>query len=179
MANYSKTILDGHFDNCDNGGTNQIKGKAFEDLACYLFQTIPGINIAVRNQMNAFNNEEIDVAVWNDKVSDGLPFLPNIILIECKNWRDPVSSNEVSWFCQKLQSRGLDFGILIANNGITGNQQDLNAAHHTIATHLMQKRMVIVISKEEINRLNTTEEMGDLIKEKLCLLAVGGRIVNH
>ena len=50
-----------------NGATNQIKDKAFEDLACNLFQTIPGVDIALRNQMNAFNNEEIGLAVWNDK----------------------------------------------------------------------------------------------------------------
>ena len=177
MANYSQQILEVHFNNCDNGATNQIKGKAFENLACYLFQTIPGVDIAAANQMNAFNNEEIDVAVWNDRVVNGLSFLPNIILIECKNWSSPVSSNEVSWFCQKLQSRGLDFGILIANNGITGNQDDLNAAHNTIAMHLMQKRRIIVITRDEINNLTNTDQIIKLIKEKLCILAVGGRIV--
>ena len=33
MANYSQNTLNGHFNSCDNGTTNQIKGKAFEDLA--------------------------------------------------------------------------------------------------------------------------------------------------
>ncbi|MGJ1335296.1 MULTISPECIES: restriction endonuclease [Sphingobacterium] len=177
MANYSRRTLNGHFHDCDNGGTNQARGKAFEDLACYLFQTIPGVEIAIRNQMNAFHNEEIDVAVWNNKASNGLHFLPNVVLIECKNWSNPVSSIEVSWFCQKLQSRGLDFGILIANQGITGNQDDLNAAHNTIANHLMQQRKIIVITRVEIDSLRTTVQMITLIKQKLCLLAVGGRII--
>ena len=176
MANYSRNTLAGHFQICDNGATNQIKGSAFEDLACYLFQTIPGVTIALRNQMNAFNNEEIDVAIWNDKPVRGLHFLPNIILIECKNWTQPVSSIEVAWFCQKLQSRGLDFGVLIANNGITGNQADLTAAHNTLANHLSQKRTVIVVTRAEINALQTTNDLIKLIKEKTCLLAVGGRI---
>ena len=176
MANYSLRILAGHFNNCDNGETSQIRGKSFEDLACYLFQTIPGVSIARRNQMNAFNNEEIDVAIWNEKAPRGLPFLPNIILIECKNWSTPVSSIEVSWFCQKLQSKGLDFGILIASNGITGNQDELNAAHNTIAMHLAQKRTIVVITREEINCLRTTANIVQLIKEKMCDLAVGGRI---
>lgn len=176
MANYSQNTLSSHFYTCDNGVTNQIKGKAFEDLASYLFQAVPGVSIAARNQMNAFNNEEIDIAVWNDKLARGLHFLPNIILIECKNWTKPVSSIEVSWFCQKLQSRGLDFGILIANNGITGNEADLNAAHNTIAYHLGQKRTVIVITRTEINTFHNTSDIIKLIKEKLCLLAVGGRI---
>lgn len=176
MANYSNPTLAGHLHICDNGGTNQIKGKAFEDLACYLFETIPGVSIAVRNQMNAYNNEEIDVAIWNDKSRYGLNFLPNIVLIECKNWSNPVSSIEVNWFCQKIASRGLDFGILIANNGITGNANDLNAAHNTIAFHLAQKRKIIVITREEIDALTNTGEMVNLIKQKLCLLAVSGKI---
>lgn len=176
MAKYSAQTLAGHFHVCDNGGTNQIKGKAFEDLACYLFETVPGVSIALRNQMNAFNNEEIDVAIWNDKLRNGLDFLPNVFLIECKNWNSPVSSIEVNWFCQKVASRGLDFGILIANNGITGNENDLNAAHNTISYHLMQKRRIIVITREEINNFNDTKDLAHLIKVKICLLTVAGRI---
>jgi len=176
MANYLHHTMTSHFNNCDNGGTVQVKGKAFEDLACYLFEAIPGISIALRNQMNAFNNEEIDVAIWNDKSRYGLIFLPNVVLIECKNWSNAVSSIEVNWFCQKLASRGLDFGILIANNGITGNPDDLNAAHNTIAFHLAQKRKVIVITRAEINALINTGQLIHLIKEKICLLSVAGRI---
>ena len=176
MPNYSKVRLAEYFDVCDNGLTNQLRGRSFENLTCYLFQLIPGITIALRNQMNAFENEEIDIAIWNDKSRHGLTFLPNIFLIECKNWSNPVSSIEVNWFCQKLASRGLDFGILIANNGITGNVNDLNAAHNTIAFHLSQKRNLIVITRDEMDNLNNTSQVIQLIKEKLCLLAVSGKI---
>ena len=176
MARYSTRTLASHFNSCDNGANNQAKGKAFEDLACYLFETISGVSIAMRNQMNAYNNEEIDVAIWNDKSRNGLDFLPNVVLIECKNWSNPVSSIEVNWFCQKIASRGLDFGILIANNGITGNAGDLNAAHDTIAYHLSQKRKIIIITRDEINQLSTTGDLIHMIKEKICLLAVAGRL---
>lgn len=176
MARYSAQTMSGHFNLCDNGATNQIKGKALEDLACYLFETIPGVSVALRNQMNAYHNEEIDVAIWIDKHRYGIDFLPNVVLIECKNWSNPVSSIEVNWFCQKLASRGLDFGILIANNGITGDQNDLTAAHNTIAFHLSQKRKIIVITRDEINRITQTSELIHLIKQKICLLSVAGRI---
>lgn len=176
MANYSTQTFNGHFNLCDNGATNQIKGKAFEDMTCYLFETIPGVSVAIRNQMNAFDNEEIDIAIWNEKVRAGLPFLPNIILIECKNWAAPVSSIEVNWFCQKLASRGLDFGVLIANNGITGNANDLDAAYNTIAFHQSQKRSLIVITRAEILTFQNTNDIIALIKRKMCLMAVSGRI---
>lgn len=179
MARYSVNTITGHLNNCDNGQTYFEKGRAFEDLTCYLFETIPGISITQRNQMNAFQNEEIDVAIWNERSKYGLSFLPNIILIECKNWRGPVSSNEVSWFFNKLSSRGLDFGILIANNGITGDAQDLTAAHSIIAQHLVQRRRIVVLTRAEIESLRETSEIVKLIKQKLCILAVSGRINNH
>jgi len=70
----------------------------------------------------------------------------------------------------------LDFGILIANQGVTGDAGDLDTAHNTIAMHLMQKRRIIVLTRPEINTLRNTNQLVMLIKEKLCLLAVGGRI---
>jgi len=176
MAKYSKKILAAFLHDCDHGGTSQIKGKAFEDLTAYLFEKLPGVNTPTRNTKNTFANEEIDVAVWNEKSIGGLHFLPNILLIECKNWTNPVSSIEVSWFLSKLQSRGLDFGILIASQGVTGNSADLQAAHNTISTHLAMGRRIIVITRKEIDALVTTDDMIQLIKQKLLELVVGGRI---
>lgn len=178
MARYSIQTISSHLENCDNGLSNQAKGKALEDLTCYLFETIPGISISQRNQLNAFQNEEIDVALWNEKSRNGLNFLPHIILIECKNWSVPVSSIEISWFAQKLESRGLDFGILIATNGITGNQAELTASLNIIAQHLAKRRQIIVITRAEIDGLTDTIQIIRLIKEKLCILAVSGRITN-
>jgi len=63
-------------------------GRALEDLICYVTGLIPGVAITHRNELNAFDTEEIDVAIWNDGAADGLFFLPNIILVECKNWFD-------------------------------------------------------------------------------------------
>lgn len=178
MALYSSAIISGHLHNCDNGLSSQERGRALEDLVCYLFEMIPGIEITQRDQMNAFHTEEIDIAIWNDKEQSGLCFLPHIILIECKNWSQPVASNEVSWFFNKLASRGLDFGILIAANGITGNVTELTASHSIVAQHLANKRQLVVITKEEIDQIVNTNQIIRLIKEKLCVLAVTGRITN-
>ena len=176
MAKYSKKKINGYLGLGAIGATTAVKGKAFEDLVCYLFEKIPGVEITQRNEMNTFRTEEIDVAVWNDKKSNGLPFLPNIILIECKNWSNPVSSGEVNWFCSKVESRGREFGILIANNGITGNAEQLTAAHSIIARHLENKREIIVITRDEIANLNETKDLIKLIKTKLCLLAVSVKL---
>lgn len=179
MASYSRTRIDHFLLQSDNAQTTAAKGKALEDLSCYIFEKIPGISIAKRNSMNTFHTEEIDIALWNEKSSKGLHFLPHIILIECKNWSSAVSSIEVSWFAEKLESRGLDFGILIAANGITGNTDEINRAHQIVARHLSKGRRIIIVKRSEIQTLQNTDNLVKLIKEKLCELAVAGVIFGN
>jgi hypothetical protein len=174
MAIYSPPQIGQYLNNCDQGMTNHAKGKAWEDLTCYLFGRIPGISITQRNTLNAFDTEEIDVALWNDQHKKGLFFLPNIILIECKNWSTPVSSIEVNWFVTKLDHRGQNFGILVAANGITGNPQDVTRANQIISTSLSRGIKIVVIRRNEIVGLNNTNEIVSLLKGKLCELAVAG-----
>jgi hypothetical protein len=176
MARYNTNTINGYLTTGNNGATTAARGKAFEDLICYLFDLVPGVEITQRNAMNAFNTEELDVAIWNDKKPKGLYFLPHIVLIECKNWANPVSSIEVNWFATKLESRGRDFGILVANNGITGDAADLTAAHNVLARHLERGRQIIVVNRAEIQALTETKDLVKLIKEKLCILAVSGTI---
>lgn len=157
--------------------TTADKGMALEDLICYVFGQVPGIAITMRNALNAFGNEEIDVALWNEQHDNGIPFLPNIILIECKNWSKAVGSIEVNWFDSKLRNRGLDFGILVCANGVTGNGGDRNAAHDTVAAALREKRKLVVITTDAIVAMNNTDQLVTLIKERLCELAVSGTIM--
>jgi hypothetical protein len=88
-----------------------------------------------------------------------------------------VGSSEVAWFITKLRSRGLDFGILISTLGITGDTQDLTAAHHLVAMELADKRKLIVLTTHELESLVDTDQLALLIKTKLCELAVKGSIV--
>ncbi|MEH7148815.1 restriction endonuclease, partial [Priestia megaterium] len=174
MASYASTRINHFLSIGDNSRTAAEKGKSLEDLSCYIFEKVPGISIAKRNEMNTFNTEEIDIALWNERSRRGLHFLPNIILIECKNWSTAVSSKEVSWFAQKLESRGLDFGILIAANGITGDSTDISRANSIVAQHLGRGRKIIIITRREIEQLQNTDNLSLIIKEKLCELAVAG-----
>ena len=121
MPAIDTATLQGYINVGQTAGSTSNKGRALEDLICYLFGLVPGVTITHRNKMNVFDTEEIDVAVWNEQAPSGFHFLPNLILIEAKNWSNPVSSMEVNWFDSKLRDKGLDFGILISPCGITGN----------------------------------------------------------
>lgn len=176
MAAICPTTLEGLVKAGLGGATIAAQGRAFEDLICYIFAQVSGISITRRNEMNAFHTEEIDVALWNEQHSYGFFFLPNVILVECKNWSGRVGSAEVSWFDTKLRNRGLDFGVLVAANGITGDADDLTAAHSVVATALREARRLVVIRRDELLGLTDSMQLVRLMKERLCDLVVKGTI---
>ena len=178
MARYSRERIGQLIGASGSSRTNPERGRAFEDLACYLFDKVPGISIARRDALNEFASEEIDVAFWNERPRNGFYFLDHVIILECKNWSSPLSSSEVSWFDSKLKRRGLDFGVLVAANGITGISSDRSAAHQVVASALAEGRRIVVITIEEIVQLTSTDDLVVLIQEKLCELAVSGTLFN-
>jgi len=176
MPAYEKAVIQGHLVAADGAATNDAKGKALEDLACYLFGQIPGVSITERNPLNAFATEEIDVALWNEQDPAGLKSFNAVILVECKFWSKPVGSEQVGWFLKKIENRGLDFGILLAMRGVTGDAQDRGQAHYEVAMVLPKKIRLIVLTRAEIEALSTTEELVTQIRRKACQLAVAGTL---
>ena len=158
------------------GSDKSEKGKALEDLVCYLFGRIPGISVTQRNELNVFATEEIDVAFWNERRPHGLYFLPHVLLVEAKNWSSPVGSAEVAWFDRKLKDRGLDIGILVAARGVTGNANDQSAAHQIIAGSLREGRRIVLLTAHNITELGDTEMLILRLKTRLCELAVSGSV---
>ena len=146
------------------------KGRLLEDLICYLFEDIPGITITIRNELDAFRAGEIDVAFFNEKHPDGLFFVDHFVLVECKNWSDPVGSSEVAWFDRKLQDRGLKEGILVALNGITGDPTRLSSAQNIVAGALRAGRRIVLITRKEIEAIERTDQIVHLLKRKLLTL---------
>lgn len=177
MARISQQRIQQFFSIGDNAQTTAQKGRALEDLVCYIFEKIPGITVTKRNTLNQFHSEEIDIAFWNKPNENGLYFLQNIILVECKNWSQPLGSAEVGWFDAKLRRRAQPFGILVAANGITGNAPDKTAAHDVISAALAEGRQFVVITRQEIENLISSSGLVELIQIKLCELAVSGTLL--
>lgn len=154
--------------------TTPEKGRALEKLIAFLFAVVPGVEIVACNTLNAFGTEEVDVALWNNKDVLGFHFLPDIILVECKNWTHPCGSQEVAYFISRLRQRGCNHGILIASSGITGVPEEITRAHFQIATALTNGVRVIVITLQELLQLTNSDELVTLLKKKLCQLVVSG-----
>ncbi len=176
MPAYNVQTIQDYFAAADAAATKSAKGKALEDLSIYLFTLIPGIAIGERNKMNAFDTEEIDVAFWNEQEPDGLKSFRETILVECKNWSSRVGSEEVAWFLKKIEDRGERFGILIAANGITGSAKDSNRAHQMVTLALPKRIRMIVITRTEILKLTSSEDLVRMMKQKVCQLIASGTV---
>ncbi len=176
MAQLSQSRIQDYFARGDSATTTKDKGDALEDLIVYLFEQIPGMSARFRNQRNPFGTEEIDIAFWNDKAPDGLYFLPDTVLVECKNWSHPVDYDTLVGFDAKLRNRAQQVGILIATNGITGNPTFRTDAYSVITNALAQQRRLIVLTRVEIETLTDTADIVLLFKTKLLQLAASGTI---
>lgn len=160
----------------DAATTTTERGRALEDVIVYVFGSIPGVAVSMRNALNAFNSEEIDVAFWNDGDAAGLRFFDPLLLVESKNWSVPVGSHELLVFDHKLMSRARPIGIFVAASGITGDPVERSAAHNVLAQALMQQREIIVVTRRELETLADTDELVLLLKKKRAQLVVSGTI---
>ena len=176
MPRYSRKKIRSFFTKAAAAPTKAEKGKLLEDLACYLFEAVPGISQSARDTKNTYDTEEIDVAFWNERHSRGLKELNFLLLVECKNWAAPVGSMEVNWFITKIRNRALDFGVLIAAHGITGSADDKKQAHDVVSKALMDGVRIVILTRTEIEALDSSEELVATLKRKLCELIVSGTV---
>jgi hypothetical protein len=151
------------------------KGKALEDLLAYVFEKYPGVKLIERNAHVANGSEEIDLIFWNDRLSNGLSFLPNILMFECKNWANPVNSAAVVYFINKIRTRHLEYGFLIAANGITGDQQDLNASQQHLHNALIGDNVkIVVLDRQELCGIRSTQHLTALVQQKIAQIILRG-----
>ncbi|MDT0454456.1 restriction endonuclease [Streptomyces sp. DSM 41527] len=151
----------------------KARGDALEELLCYLLEALPGVRTR-RNSIDFFKSAEIDIAVVNQKVAEWLSTFPNLFLIECKNWDKPVDSATVAAFKSKLDSRSIELGIIVATNGITGNEADRKSAYHIVDMAQAANRRILVITLEQLETIHTTEDFELLLVDRLLTLAATG-----
>jgi hypothetical protein len=167
MAKYSNEVINRLLAEADNAATADEKGDKLEELVRYLFGVIPGVEFHVKNILDGNRAHELDVVFWNDQRISELYFLDAIIITECKHTQHPVGSIDVGWFIRKLQDRGATYGILIALNGITGERDGISNAHSEILSAMLRDKIkILVVTREDILNLSTTEQLVYLLKEK-------------
>ncbi|WP_225731100.1 restriction endonuclease [Nocardia sp. JCM 34519.1] len=175
MTELDPAIVRHYLDVARTAPDTDTQGKALEALAFYLFECIPGC-LAERNGVSHFRSEQIDVGVCNGKHQDGLHALPHVILVECKDWSQPVDSSTLGYFINILDNRRVEAGILIAANGITGEARDHTYAHSLGVSALARGIKVLVITTEEIQKLTCTSEFVELLLRRFLSAYMRGGI---
>ena len=172
MPRYSQTRIRRLLSQSDTGNTHQ-KGRYFEDLVLYLFDKFNGVRLADRNVLDISGAQEIDLALWNNRVIGPFDILDPIIICECKNEAPPLSSAKVREFVQKLRTRGAKSGILVSSSGISGQLNGFRHANSVIMDALsMDGIKVVVIDREDILSFSNTDDMLNNILEKYLQLTI-------
>ncbi len=157
-----------------DAGTNADKGIALEQVVKDTFCLLEGVGHLYSNVIDADGAAEFDILLYNQRHPTGLPFLPDNILIECKNWASPVGAAVIRAFTSKLCQCKLDFGILVASNGITGNQDDATAGRAHLQREFDRVGLrVLVLDRHELEACTSTEELGQLLRRKFGAFIMG------
>ncbi|WP_157978844.1 MULTISPECIES: restriction endonuclease [Nocardia] len=157
----------------DPVNSTYVRGRAYEDVMVHIFESIAGCETQ-RNSLNRFGSEEVDIAVMNFREDDGLRLLPEIFLVECKNWSNPVDSSTVSTFATKIRHRGCSLGVLVAANGVTGNPHEQTRAYHSAALALNEQTRILLLTTDDLTSLTSSKDVVSLLHRRLLDLVAAG-----
>ncbi len=173
MTTYDAAKIQDFAAKCLDGSlSTKARGDALEDLVCYLLGELPGVR-AEPNVIDRSQSCEIDVIVFNCQ-HGWMSQYPKLFFVECKNWGKAVDSKALRDFATKMDYRSVEAGVLVSTNGITGDSDDLTAAHQVIAMEQGKKRRIVLVTLDQLKALTTTSELEDLLLK--CLLATVGLI---
>ncbi|WP_170191978.1 restriction endonuclease [Saccharothrix syringae] len=173
MGDFNETVREYLGRAGDLSNTTHVRGRAYEDALAYVFKSIPGCDIQ-RNSLNQFLSEEIDLSVMNFQDLDGLRALPEIFLVECKNWSEPVDSATVTTFASKIRHRGCTLGVLVAANGVTGDPHQRTAAYQSAALALAEKTRILLLTTDDLHGLTCARDVVVLLHRRLLDLVAAG-----
>lgn len=125
--------------------TNKEKKDSLEKLAEILINMIEGLEV-IDTDVNT-KTEEIDLLVKNESKDPFWQRLPSPLLIECKNWSNPVGAKEIRDFDGKMDE--ITFRIMIAIDGITG-RSEREDAKGVIRDARKKGRHIVVLDKEDL-----------------------------
>lgn len=145
------------------------KGRALENLIEYTINSLYGLKVYDRDCRT--KTEEIDLIVMNEQIHSHLKFFGNVILVECKNWFKPIDVLHVDHFISVLERKGLNDGILVAANGVTGT---INSdATNVIANALPKKIKVVVLTMKELKTIEKHDDIYEMLLKKYMQLFLG------
>jgi len=136
-----------------------------EDFSEALFNSLSGFIVRYKRAKAKVSKRDpehdYDLIIHNSsKIFDEFG---SYILVECKNWKDPVGYGEIAKFIHKLHSRKCRAGIIVATSGVV--YKEFNP---TLKRTFDQDGIaVIVIDKDDIIKiLDRSINLSSLLRKK-------------
>ncbi len=150
------------------GITTREKGQRLEQLMVWLLPHIEGFRVTKTDIFATGRAQEVDIVIWNEKLPGGFPSFGEKVIVECKNWEQPVDSSDVAWFYWKMRFGGVRQGILVAAAGITGEGARRSHAQSIITLANMEEPSIriLVMTLSDIEQLTSREGLRNLIIDK-------------
>ncbi|NGZ88604.1 restriction endonuclease [Duganella aceris] len=142
----------------ESAKTNDAKGKSFEALGRHLFSCIPSLRCKYSN-LNT-RSSEIDIVVEYNSSNGVLPLFEELgryCFVECKNWSAPVGAKHIRDFIGKLEKCRVKLGVILAKNGVTGENSGLDAIREVQSAFDRDGPIILIFSLED---LRTIEDGG-------------------
>ncbi|GAF80872.1 unnamed protein product, partial [marine sediment metagenome] len=155
---YLEELLD-RVQDASEGDNNAYKRSTLENLAQYLFSSIEGIYVKPSTRAGPY---ELDGIITNISSHPFLSNLDTYIPIECKNWKVPIGSPEITQFIGKLSLFKCNYGILLSREGIkekTVNELRKDASRRN-------EIYVLVFDRRDIKSLIMGRDLISLLIEK-------------
>lgn len=147
--------------------TNEEKGRSLEDMAAWLFSTIPFLQVKYRNLITS--SSEIDLVIQNNGFATKTIFDESgrYALAECKNWAVPVGAKHIRDFILKLEKTRTRLGFVFARNGITGSNHGADALREIQRLYDSDEVFVLVVSEDDLQAICDGGDFLGLIDEKV------------
>lgn len=137
--------------------TPKEKGDRLEAIARYLTSLLPGC-VPRANLLSADKAFESDIVVANVYTQPTIisDLFGRYILVECKNYAQPVDVARVGYFLHRMRMVHAPFGIIFASRSVTGSTltEDEQAARSLIRRAFHEDGSIcVVIDQDDLERL--------------------------
>ena len=143
------------------------KKDTLEELAAMILEAVPHFKIRERNYYTS--TSEIDLIVENKHIHSALNSPSRYILVECKNWSEPVGSSEIRDFSVKIKRAQSNSGILFVKEGISGQSsgRDEGAVQEITDVFKDDGISIVVFGEKELNLIREGMSFYKLLDKKL------------
>lgn len=109
----------------------------------------------------------MDIWLTNKPAESGLDDFGPDILVECKSSKDPLGALVITHFATQAARRRLRWSIIVSLAGLTGDPDDLRAAHSEIRDSFGEKDLgILVLVERELRAVRSPQHLANVLDGK-------------